>query len=130
MGNNDDGAVGDGTQETRLGPTRVVGDAPWTDVSGGDWHVCGTNIKNEGFCWGYNGGRLGTGKADPIQATTPQQLNGTWNMVSAGHFHGCGIQTDGQAYCWVRSTAFRRIEAHTLINTCFDSWNASSLHLA
>ncbi|KAL4518389.1 hypothetical protein Ndes2437A_g04673 [Nannochloris sp. 'desiccata'] len=99
-GNNDDGAVGDGTQIRRTTMTKVIGDGPWIDVSAGDWHACGTKADNTAYCWGFNEGRLGTGKADPIQATTPQQVNGTWSQISAGHFHSCGLQTSGQVLCW------------------------------
>lgn len=72
FGNNDDGAVGDGTQETRTAPTLVAGEGEWCKISGGDWHVSGTKCNGEGYSWGYNGGRLGIGKEDPVQATTPQ----------------------------------------------------------
>jgi len=80
--------------------TKVVGDGPWIDVSAGDWHACGTKADNTAYCWGFNEGRLGTGKADPVQATTPQKVNGSWSQISAGHFHSCGLQTSGQVFCW------------------------------
>jgi alpha-tubulin suppressor-like RCC1 family protein len=80
--------------------TKVASPGPWTDVSAGDWHACGTKADNTAYCWGFNEGRLGIGKADPIQATTPQQINGSWSQISAGHFHSCGLKTTGQVYCW------------------------------
>ena len=79
---------------------RVKSTDTWADVSAGDWHACGTTTDGRGACWGYNGGRLGTGKADPVQATEPQFLDGAWKEVSAGHFHSCGIKADSTAWCW------------------------------
>lgn len=99
-GNNDDGAVGDGTNITRTTMTKVASPGPWIDVSAGDWHACGTKADNTAYCWGFNQGRLGIGRADPVQALTPQQINGSWAQVSAGHFHSCALSTTGQAYCW------------------------------
>lgn len=72
FGNNDDGAVGDGTKITRTAPTLVAGGGEWCKISGGDWHVSGTKCDGGGYSWGYNGGRLGIGKEDPVQAATPQ----------------------------------------------------------
>ena len=100
MGDNDDGIIGDGTFTWRQIPTKSSLAGPWRDVTAGDWHACGTKEDNTGYCWGYNGGRLGLGLPDPVQANTPQKLFSSWKTVSAGHFHSCAIRIDGLAFCW------------------------------
>ena len=60
-GDNDIGAVGDGTMGGRRTPVAVAGNHRFTSLSAGHRHTCGRRVDGALFCWGSGRtGQLGT----------------------------------------------------------------------
>jgi hypothetical protein len=62
-GANNEGQLGNGTQQNSTVPVRVAGDMKWQSLTAGAWHTCGiTSVPARLYCWGSNTfGQLGTG---------------------------------------------------------------------
>jgi len=104
-GQNDYGALGNGTTSASSAPVSVgggSGTSGWTAISAGLYHSCGIRA-GVALCWGYNSdGQLGNGTT--IDSTTPVNVGGGagtsgWTAISAGAYHSCGIRS-GVALCW------------------------------
>lgn len=65
-GRSDFGQLGSGTtNELKLLPVAVSGNATWRSVTAGDNHTCGIRTDGSGWCWGNNGsGQVGDGTTD------------------------------------------------------------------
>jgi alpha-tubulin suppressor-like RCC1 family protein len=76
-GNNDNGQLGDGTEDTdRLTPTAVSGSLKFASISAGRYHTCAITSRGAASCWGNNGsGRLGDGTED-TDRLTPTAVSG------------------------------------------------------
>ncbi len=114
-GNNDDGALGDGTTTDRRMPVAVHGGLHFrTIVAGGGGfedeqnespepaHTCGVTTDSKGYCWGWGGlGELGAGTI-PSPQRTPVAVAGdrNWTQVIAGWLHTCGVTASNVAFCW------------------------------
>lgn len=72
----------------------------WKKVSAGWERTCAIDINDKLFCWGYNGGLLGTG--DTENKLCPQKIgDSNWEEISVGDAHTCAIGKDyGTLYCW------------------------------
>ncbi|HEV7838960.1 MAG TPA: hypothetical protein VGO75_12895 [Gemmatimonadaceae bacterium] len=97
--------VGDGTTETRRGPTLVhtPSGVSFAAISAGFWHTCGVTASGAAYCWGSNvEGALGDGTtttpSEPVAVSAPVGV--TFVSVSAGGGHTCGVTSTGVAYCW------------------------------
>jgi alpha-tubulin suppressor-like RCC1 family protein len=104
-GENDNGALGDGTNDDTDadGPQVVIGGHEWASISAGHDVSCGITTSGDAYCWGENGnGELGDGTTDDSDESGPQLVIGghEWTMVSVGEYHVCGVTTSGAAYCW------------------------------
>ncbi len=105
-GNNDYGAVGDGTTVDRLTPSTGVSNigAPSSAASAGAWHSCARTTFNYGgaWCWGYNYyGQLGNNTT--VSRSTAAVVSGLASgvaAVAAGGYHTCALTTDGRLMCW------------------------------
>ncbi|MFW6010281.1 MAG: Ig-like domain-containing protein [Gemmatimonadota bacterium] len=105
-GYNDAGQLGDGTMTTATSPVTVEdsdGAVLFETITAGLTQTCATfpHDISEGivFCWGANGGQLGTG--DTESSTTPRQTVGPDLVaVDAGTGYACGISTASEAMCW------------------------------
>lgn len=118
-GANEEGQLGDGSNEDRSVPTLVNGVASVTTIAAGGAHTCalaGTDVK----CWGLNDrGQIGNGgggspgphpligdAADPqtptvfIAAPVAVALAGPAIDVSTGLRHSCAVLSDGRVQCW------------------------------
>jgi alpha-tubulin suppressor-like RCC1 family protein len=74
-GDNEVGAIGDGTTEDRFVPTKVVGGLSWTSLDSGFRHTCGRTTSGVLYCWGSNGaGQLGTNSTSP--SSVPSKVVG------------------------------------------------------
>src|SRR3989441_542444 len=102
-GENNRGALGDGTTTSSLTPVAVSGGLTFAAVSAGSDFTCGVTTSGAAYCWGDNSqGKLGNGTTTPTPSTTPVAVSGglTFAAVSAGDGHACGITRSGAAYCW------------------------------
>jgi alpha-tubulin suppressor-like RCC1 family protein len=104
-GRNDEGQIGDGTEDTdRLAPTRVAGNLKFTSITASRHQTCALTAIGAAYCWGYNAdGALGNGTTD--NKLTPTAVSGSlkFRMVISGDYHTCGLTTTGAAYCWGRN---------------------------
>ncbi len=103
-GENDYGAVGDGTFEYREDPVDVAG---WLDFKAvhfdtGTFHTCAVLTDGTVRCWGAGGGyQLGNGGTSTFP--TPQSVLGLEDasiQVSTGGSTSCALLVDGRVSCW------------------------------
>lgn len=102
-GLNDDGSLGDGTDESSKVPVGVSGLGSNVDVvsAGGD-HACAIMSDRTIKCWGRNyEGQLGTGEANP-GSLVPVDVDGIDDavQVSAGEHHTCALTLAQEIWCW------------------------------
>jgi alpha-tubulin suppressor-like RCC1 family protein len=101
-GQNDAGAVGDGTLIERVRPVAVAPSLRFKLVSVGVFHTCAVTTDSRVFCWGGNSfGQLGDGTT--TSHLTPHKVPGsrTYRQVDAGSEHTCAVAAaDDRAYCW------------------------------
>ena len=71
-GDNEIGAIGDGTTIDRLEPTAVVGGLSFTSLDAGSRHTCARTTNNGAvYCWGSNGaGQLGINSNTTVAVPT------------------------------------------------------------
>jgi alpha-tubulin suppressor-like RCC1 family protein len=105
-GDNEYGALGDGTTEDNLVPTQIGTDNDWAFVTANDADYDGNlAIKTNGtlWAWGYNYyGELGEGEGIDTSILEPTQI-GTdtdWSAVSGGYYQSIGLKTDGTLWAW------------------------------
>jgi alpha-tubulin suppressor-like RCC1 family protein len=100
-GRNDYGQLGDGTTDTRVTPTRILGGDSYLSVSAGYIHTCAVSKAGVVSCWGNNfGGRLGTGSEAYSSSPKPVELPAAARYVSAGGSHSCALTIESRIYCW------------------------------
>jgi len=93
-GQNENGQLGDGTQQDSLVPKQVAGLSKDVDqvVAGGS-HTCAMKQDGSLVCWGRNNfGQVGDGSVE--DALTPTQVSGIESRVigvSAGTWHACAL---------------------------------------
>jgi alpha-tubulin suppressor-like RCC1 family protein len=96
-------------------PVAVAGGLTFSGISAGQDFTCGLAPSGAAYCWGRNGGALGTGSATgpetcvfdafnsaPCSASPVPVTGGlVFRVLNAGFFGiGCGVTTDDAAYCW------------------------------
>lgn len=102
-GQNVQGQLGDGTDENRLLPTRVVGMRNDTrTITTGVFHSCAINRNRRAVCWGLNAnGRLGDGTLTRrLQPTRVANLPRGVRDISAGGSHSCAVTRNQRTLCW------------------------------
>jgi len=109
-GTNNQGQLGDGTQNNRSTPTQTsslgVGRTA-VAISAGYFHTCAILDDGSVSCWGTNNqGQLGDGtqndRLTPTQ-TSSLGVGRTAVIISAGYYHTCAILDDGSVSCWGRN---------------------------
>lgn len=118
-GSNQSGEIGDGTEETRYAPVRVVAAAgsttPFTgarQISLGQDHTCAGLESGGAACWGYSF-RGGLGIGTPTSVSAPAVVVATAGgdtalgdvtLIAAGGSHTCATFADGSVRCWGQNT--------------------------
>jgi alpha-tubulin suppressor-like RCC1 family protein len=100
-GSNEQGELGDGSQDLRSTPTPVLLPAGQSidAVAAGAAHTCAIG-GGQLWCWGANQlGELGDGSNRDRPLPTPVPLPRVTTIVAAGH-HTCAGQDTGAAWCW------------------------------
>lgn len=103
-GDNERSQIGDGTNENRPLPVRILAqeDHTFVKISTRDEHTCAINSLGDLYCWGINDvGCLGDGT--DVDRRYPVKIGeeiGPWIDVSAGGAHTCAINSNGKLYCW------------------------------
>ena len=110
-GDNDDGAIGDGTTTARLTPVKVA--TGFVKVAAGDHHNLAVKADGTVWAWGNNeDGQLGDGtttrRLAPVQvfppvpaARAPAAVTSTAiRDVRVGADFACAIYRDGAMKCW------------------------------
>jgi alpha-tubulin suppressor-like RCC1 family protein len=101
-GRNEDGQLGDGTNQTRLIPITVTTLANSVAVAVGGSHTCALLNDRTVRCWGDNTvGQLGVGTSSAFQmASTTVTGISTGAAVAAGFRHSCALLKEGTVFCW------------------------------
>jgi alpha-tubulin suppressor-like RCC1 family protein len=101
-GNNDSGALGDGTTGSRLTPVDVLGLSNVDSIATGGGHSCALARARGVWCWGLNeSGELGDGTTG--NRVTPVSVSGLGDdvdAIAAGGGHSCVLTGRGGVKCW------------------------------
>ncbi len=109
-GRNDQGQIGDGTNDNRFSPVSVSGDLTFRALGGGDAFMCGIATDGSTWCWGSNlSGELGDpalpGQSIPVRVGGLPDLEkiygagGAFTLPSVPAY-ACGLTSAGDAWCW------------------------------
>jgi alpha-tubulin suppressor-like RCC1 family protein len=104
-GDNNLGALGDGSTSRRPTPVDVLGlTSGVSALAAGGEHTCALMAGHSVKCWGYNGqGGLGNGATTDRIVTSPVDADGLAAnvlQISAGGAHTCALVGGGRAKCW------------------------------
>jgi alpha-tubulin suppressor-like RCC1 family protein len=102
-GDNELGALGDGTITNRSVPTRVAGGDHYKALSTLSHHTCGITSLDEVQCWGNNiFGQVGNNRLSAFRFPTEVTGGLRFSSLSGGiaAYHTCGIVLSGATYCW------------------------------
>ena len=100
-GDNQYGAIGDGTQTDRTAPASVSGLTNVVAVAAGRWHTLAVKRDGTVWSWGYNGsGQLGDNST--TMRLTPVPVSGLTDViaVAAGQTHSLALKKDGTVWRW------------------------------
>lgn len=101
-GHNSDGALGDGTWDSRSTPAFVSGISTATQISAGNTHSCALLDDGSVKCWGTNSfGELGDGTTtDRNVPVAVVGLPSSIVRIESGKHFGCALLTSGFVRCW------------------------------
>lgn len=100
-GNNQRGALGDGTQIGRHIPVPVESGHRFRHLAAGRDHTCALAEDGSAWCWGFDhAGQLGSGGS--LSSSTPRPVVGghRFTQIGAGSAHTCALDEYGRIYCW------------------------------
>ena len=100
-GNNNRGALGDGTLVEKLAPNPVSGGHTFLAIATGAFHTCAIAIDAATYCWGDNQfGELGDGTI--TQHLIPTRVVGVPAFIGiyASGSSTCGLTALGFTWCW------------------------------
>ncbi len=100
-GNNNVGALGDGTTTSTLGLATVASVTDFVALEAGNSYTCAIDTLQTAWCWGYNlHGQLGDGTGTTRLAPNEVSKLGPALQISAGTNHTCAIGSGGDLHCW------------------------------
>jgi alpha-tubulin suppressor-like RCC1 family protein len=101
-GDNQAGAVGDGTFSIRSSPVAVAGGLAFSRLAVGPHVTCGITGVGTTYCWGRNShGHFGNSSFGGFFNTPVAAVSGTvLNEISLGATHACGVTPSGGGLCW------------------------------
>lgn len=104
-GYNEEGQLGDGTQNNRLEPVPAVGlPRGIVMIVGGERHTCALTFAGAVNCWGWNStGQLGDGSSSwrSLTPVTPTGMSSGVAALTAGGMYSCARKiSDGGVWCW------------------------------
>ena len=100
-GDNGDGQLGDGTNESHNSPAPVTDLTLAVALTAGKEHSCALRTDGTVWCWGSNDeGQLGIGSEVATHMPSPVAGISSAIRVSAGDSHSCALLGDGTARCW------------------------------
>jgi hypothetical protein len=104
-GQNVDGQLGDGSNNSSNIPVLVTGGHEFASMSTGSFHTCGVTTAGEAYCWGENiDGQLGDNSNSPTNVPVVVFGGRTWDQVDGGEGHTCGVESlTADVYCWGRN---------------------------
>ncbi len=129
-GDNNLGAIGDGTRITRPRPV-PIGPGLGLQLPRTDWHTCALTASGQGYCWGLDqDGEVGDGSpnyATDYRDTVPQAVVGghVFASIRAGRSHTCAVTTSGDAYCWGANYS-GQLGRDTVPGTCAEAGRCSN----
>jgi alpha-tubulin suppressor-like RCC1 family protein len=103
------GVLGDGTMNEAYSPSPILTsnmvNKKFLKVSIGYLSSCGVAMDGVPYCWGSNGGPMGTGYTETLNIPTAVDTSGipgqkTFIDISVYYDHACGITSDNLLYCW------------------------------
>ena len=87
--------------------TETPTDVTFSQISVGQYHVCGVTTEKTVRCWGGTESLTSSSQEDFGQSDIPVEYrSATFRKVSAARYHTCGIldgqngQTEGEVVCW------------------------------
>lgn len=102
-GDNAQGQVGDGSQQTRRSAVAVAGlGTGVVAITAGAYHSCAITSAGAMRCWGLNHvGQLGDGSTtDRNSPVAVSGLDGDVIAIGAGEQHTCAVKRGGAVFCW------------------------------
>jgi alpha-tubulin suppressor-like RCC1 family protein len=101
LGNNEEGAIGDGTMKSKYSPVMIGSYLDWKAVVASKYHTCGITVNGDLYCWGYNKyGQIGDGTKKNRLSPVRVGKDFKWKYVARSGVHTCAIDTSGYLYCW------------------------------
>ena len=104
-GTNEDGRLGDGTNDYSSVPVKVQGIDDATAVTVGGAHSCALHQTGNISCWGTNdSGQLGDGAGGTYHdySPVPVKVVGIYDIttITTGLWHSCALHQTGNISCW------------------------------
>jgi alpha-tubulin suppressor-like RCC1 family protein len=105
-GANSIGQIGDGGKISYgnvfvSAPQKVVGNQTFQSISLGNQFACAVTQVGQGYCWGSNSTKLGSGNGtSDTSAPAPMTGGHTFQQIASGFGHSCGVTTAQAVYCW------------------------------
>jgi alpha-tubulin suppressor-like RCC1 family protein len=100
-GLNSDYQLGDGTNLTKLVPTRIGNESNWKKVETSSQFTLA--IKTDGSLWAWGGNFYGNyGNNSTVSSYVPIRIgiDNDWTEIDCGEFHSVGLKEDGTLWCW------------------------------
>ena len=103
-GSNNQGRLGNNSNEHSLVPTPTAGGQRFTALAAGGLNTCGLTSEGVIFCWGgmHGTGLERQGGAEPPIAFTPERVKSQeqFRQVVSGDGQVCALNRAGRAFCW------------------------------